>query len=122
MVGSIYFIEMPYSDFKQFKGRPVLVFRVIDKNDLLVLPLTTNLHRDGIVITNDDIVTGSLKKESVVIIPKITAIDSSLISEKNTIATLKDKTFEKILNDICQKFECAKHAILQENKGNKDVK
>jgi len=106
MVGSIYFIEMPYSDFKQFKGRPVLVFRVIDKNDLLVLPLTTNLHRDGIVITNDDIVTGSLKKESVVIIPKITAIDSSLISEKNAIATLKDRTFEKILNDICRKFEC----------------
>ena len=33
MVGGIYFIEMPYSDFKQSKGRAVLVFRVIDKND-----------------------------------------------------------------------------------------
>jgi len=48
MVGGIYFIEMPYSDFKQFKGRPVLVFKVIDKNDLLILPLTTNLNREGI--------------------------------------------------------------------------
>ena len=106
MVGSIYFIEMPYSDFKQFKGRPVLVFREIDKNDLLILPLTTNLHREGIVISNDDIQTGSLKKESVVIVPKITAIDASLISEKNIIATLKDVTFEKILREICEKFEC----------------
>ena len=105
MVGGIYFIEMPYSDFKQFKGRPVLVFRVIDKNDLLILPLTTNLKRDGI-ITNSDIETGSLKKESVVIVPKLTAIDSSLISDKNIIATLKDITFKKILKDICQKFEC----------------
>jgi mRNA-degrading endonuclease toxin of MazEF toxin-antitoxin module len=106
MVGSIYFVEMPYSDFKQFKGRPVLVFSVIDKNDVLVLPLTTNLHREGIVITNDDIETGSLKKESVVIVPKITAIDALLISERNSIATLKNKSFEKILKEICHKFEC----------------
>jgi mRNA-degrading endonuclease toxin of MazEF toxin-antitoxin module len=97
---------MPYSDFKQFKGRPVLVFSVIDKNDVLVLPLTTNLHREGIVITNDDIETGSLKKESVVIVPKITAIDALLISERNSIATLKNKSFEKILKEICHKFEC----------------
>lgn len=106
MVGGIYFIEMPYSDFKQFKGRPVLVFRMIDKNDVLVLPLTTNLHREGIVITNDDIETGSLKKESVVVVPKITAIDMSLILDNNSIATLKNKTFEKILKEICHKFEC----------------
>jgi hypothetical protein len=106
MVGSIYFIEMPYSDFKQFKGRPVLVFKVIDKNDLLVLPLTTNLRREGIVITNEDIKIGSLKKKSVVIVPKITAIDSSLISSNHHIATLKERTFEKVLKDICSKFEC----------------
>ena len=106
MVGGIYFIEMPYSDFKQFKGRPILVFRIIDKNDVLVLPLTTNLSREGFVITNEDIQTGFLKKESVVIVPKITAIDISLISEKNSIAMLKDKTFENILKEICRKFEC----------------
>jgi len=55
MVGSIYFVQMPYSDFKEFKGRPVLVFRHIDKSDVLVLPLTSNLKRDGIVISNKDI-------------------------------------------------------------------
>ena len=44
MVGTIYFIEMPYSDFKQFKGRPILVFRVIDKNDVLVLPESPDLQ------------------------------------------------------------------------------
>jgi hypothetical protein len=46
---------MPYSNFQEFKGRPILVFREIDKNDLLVLPLTTNLKREGIIITNSDI-------------------------------------------------------------------
>ena len=106
MVGSIYFIEMPYSDFREFKGRPVLVFREIDKSDVLVLPLTTNLNREGIVISNKDIAEGSLKKESVVIVPKITAIDSGLISQSRKIATLKEKTFAKVLQEICNKFEC----------------
>ena len=106
MVGSIYFIEMPYSNFRDFKGRPVLVFREIDKSDVLVLPLTTNLNREGIVISNKDIEKGSLKKESVVIVPKITAIDSSLIGESNLIATVKEKTFKKVLHEICNRFEC----------------
>jgi len=101
MVKTIYFIEMPYSDFKQFKGRPVLVFKVIDKNDVLILPLTSNLHREGIIINNNDIETGSLKKESVLIVPKITAIDASLISHKHRIATLKDEAFKKVLQEVC---------------------
>ncbi len=106
MVGSIYFIQMPYSDFREFKGRPVLVFRQIDKNDVLVLPLTTNLKREGVVINAKDIEQGSLKKESVVIVPKITAIDVNLISDTHKIATLKAKTFTKVLAEICSKFEC----------------
>jgi len=106
MVGSIYFIQMPYSDFREFKGRPVLVFREIDKSDVLVLPLTTNLKRAGILLTNKDIVSGSLKKDSVVIVPKITAIDSSLIRKSNLIARLKDTSFKNVLKEICNKFEC----------------
>lgn len=106
MVGSIYFIDMPYSDFKQFKARPVLVFRIIDKNDLLILPLTTNLKREGIIITKNDIEKGSLKKDSIVIIPKITAIDKSLITKQKHIATLKGSTFKTVLKEICTKFEC----------------
>lgn len=106
MVGSIYFIQMPYSDFREFKGRPVLVFKQIDKNDVLVLPLTTNLKREGVVITEKDIAEGTLKKESVVIVPKITALDANLIANSRKIATLKDKAFSKVLSEICSKFEC----------------
>jgi hypothetical protein len=106
MVGSIYFIMMPYSDFKDFKGRPVLVFKELGKEDVLVLPLTTNLSREGVVITKDDLKKGSIKKESVVIVPKLTAIDSSLIREDNFIARLKTKSFKKIHNEVCLGFEC----------------
>jgi mRNA-degrading endonuclease toxin of MazEF toxin-antitoxin module len=106
MVGSIYYINMPYSDFKHSKGRPVLALKYIDKNDLLILPLTTNLTRKGIRITNNDIEKGSLKKDSVIIVPKITAIDCSLISETQLIATLTENTFKKVLHSVCHELDC----------------
>ena len=97
---------MPYSDFKTAKGRPVLVFKTIDKNDLLVLPLTTNLEREGILINNNDISDGSLKKESVIIVPKLTAIDASLILGSRFIASLKEKSFDRVKSELCLKLEC----------------
>lgn len=106
MVGAIYFINMPYSDFSNYKGRPVLVFQLIDNNDILILPLTTNLNRNGFVLANNDIQAGNLKKKSVLIIPKITAIDKSLIQENKRIAVIKDEVFEIIKTSICEKINC----------------
>ncbi len=106
MVGHIYYIHMPYSDFKKVKARPVLVFKKIDKDDLLILPLTSNLKRDGIIITEDDIEDGSIKKDSVVIVPKLTAIDSSLIIGSKFIASLKQDSFEKVKSELCLRLEC----------------
>ncbi len=106
MVGGIYFIHMPYSDFKTFKGRPVLVFKTLDKSDLLVLPLTTNLKRKGIIITNDDLEEGNLKKDSIIIVPKLTAIDRSIILDEHKIALLKDEVYKKIKISLCQEFDC----------------
>ena len=97
---------MPYSDFSKVKGRPVLVFKEIDKSDLLILPLTSNLQRDGIIITSDDIEDGRIKKESVVIVPKLTAVDSSLIIGSKFIASLKKESFTKVKNQLCLKLEC----------------
>ena len=106
MVGDIYYINMPYSDFSKSKGRPVLVFQSISKDDFLILPLTSNLLREGIKITTEDIADGSLKKESVIIIPKLTAVDSSLIKDSKFIASLKVKSFNKIKKELCNKLAC----------------
>lgn len=106
MVGHIYFINMPYSDFTKSKGRPVLVYKQIDKNDVLILPLTSNLQRDGMLITDADIEDGSIKKKSVVIVPKLTAVDSSLIIGSKFIASLKKESFVKVKNSLCEKLEC----------------
>lgn len=106
MVGHIYYISMPYSDFTKAKGRPVLVFKKIDKNDFLILPLTSNLSREGIVIGEDDIKDGRLKKESVVIVPKLTAVDSSLLIGSRFIASLKKESFSKVKHEICLRLNC----------------
>ncbi len=97
---------MPYSNFTKAKGRPVLVFHTISKNDVLVLPLTSNLKREGILITNADIKDGSLKKESVVVVPKLTAVDSELILGSKFIASLKDLSLQKIKKELCNQLEC----------------
>ena len=97
---------MPYSDFTNSKGRPVLVFKEIDKSDLLILPLTSNLQRDGIIITAEDIEDGRIKKESVVVVPKLTAVDSTLIVGSQFIASLKKESFAKVKNQLFLKLEC----------------
>ena len=106
MVGHIYYINMPYSDFTKSKGRPVLVFKRIDKNDFLVLPLTSNLDRDGIVLTSQDIQDGTLKKDSVIVVPKLTAVDATLILGSKFIASLKEESFMKIKKELCVKLGC----------------
>ena len=106
MVGHIYFIKMPYSDFTKAKGRPVLVFKSIDKSDFLVLPLTSNLSRDGILITENDIQDGKLKKDSVVIVPKLTAIDATLIVGSRFIASLKEDSFSRVKKELYLKLNC----------------
>ncbi len=106
MVGHIYFISMPYSDFTKVKARPVLVYKSIDKSDFLILPLTSNLQREGIILTSEDIQDGSLKKDSVVIVPKLTAVDSSLIIGSRFIASLKKESFIKIKKELCTRLDC----------------
>ena len=106
MVGNIYYITMPYSNFKQAKGRPVLCFSAISNNDYLILPLTSNLQREGILITNDDIKDGNLKKESIIIVPKLTAVDGELILGSRFIATLKEESFAKIHKELCKELSC----------------
>jgi mRNA-degrading endonuclease toxin of MazEF toxin-antitoxin module len=105
MVGNIYFTKIPYSDFSQLKGRPILLFKELE-NDFLFLPLTSNLKRDGILLNINDLKSGSLKKESVVIVPKISAIDKKIILKSRLLATINNSKFTHITLRICKSLEC----------------
>ena len=58
------------------------------------------------MINNDDLKEGSLKKDSVVIVPKVTAVDSSMIVAEHKIAVLKDKVFQNVLDTLCAGLGC----------------
>jgi len=105
MVKSIYFIEIPYSNFEKIKGRPILIFKELE-NDYLFLPLTTNLSREGIILTNKDLIKGNLRKKSVVIVPKISAIDKKLVEHSKFIATIKNEKFLEIIKLLCNELNC----------------
>ena len=105
MVKNIYFVNIPYSNFTYFKARPVLVFKELE-NDFLFLPLTSNLKREGILLRNSDLIKGNLKKESVVVVPKITAIDKNIILKSRFLATLNDKKFDEIEIELCKALGC----------------
>ena len=107
MVKNIYFIEIPYSNFQKTKGRPILIFKELE-NDFLFLPLTSNLSRNGIILKNLDLSKGNLKKDSVVIVPKISAIDKNLIKNSRYIATVKNEKFLEILDIVCFELNCKK--------------
>ena len=109
MVGSIYFIEIPYSNFKEKKGRPILLFKELE-NDFLFLPLTSNLKREGIILTNSDLEKGSLKKDSVIIAPKISAIDKNLINFSKYLATIKKENLKEVEDIICIELNCKKES------------
>jgi mRNA-degrading endonuclease toxin of MazEF toxin-antitoxin module len=105
MVGDIYFVEIPYSDYSYIKGRPVLIFKSLE-NDYLFLPLTSNLKRAGILLKNTDLSKGVLKKDSVVVVPKISAIDKKLIFNTKFIAAIKIDKFNLIMKELCSSLEC----------------
>lgn len=111
MVGKIFFVKIPYSDFSYIKARPILIIKALE-NDFLFVPLTSNLERSGIVIGNHDLSSGHLKKESVVIVPKISAIDKRLGYKNRLIATLKSKKFQEVYSGICKSMECEQHERL----------
>lgn len=105
MVKSIYFTQISYSDFTQFKGRPILIFKEL-QNDYLYMPITSNLQRKGAVLTNDDMQSGEMRKKSVVIVPKISAIDKKNIIESRLIGTIKESKFNQIQSVFCKEIGC----------------
>jgi hypothetical protein len=105
MVGKIYFTEIVYTNFKESKGRPIILIKELE-NDYLFLPLTSNLNKNGILINNEDLSDGLLRKKSVIAIPKISAIDKNLINDAKYLATIKDNKFKEIISKICNSFGC----------------
>ena len=103
MVKSIYLAKIYFTDLKDYKIRPILVIKEIE-NDCICLPLTTNLAQKGIVLTNNDLTEGILRKDLVVIVPKNFTLHKSIFLKY--IGKIKEKKFKEIIEIFCKKIDC----------------
>jgi len=102
--------EFYFSDLKQSKNRPVIVFKDnLPHNDFIAIPISSNiekLYEDEIIIDNDDFQSGSIPQISKVMIRKTFVVSKKIIIKK--YGTIKQQNFEKYKNKFCEYFECNK--------------
>lgn len=105
MVGKIYLSKIYFTDLSGFKVRPVLIVKEYKDEDVLYLPLTTNMNLGGIAISDNDLKNGTLRKNSVAIIPKVSIIHKDFLIKE--IGVLKHGVLQKIQYALCKSMGCA---------------
>jgi len=103
MVGDIYLAEIYFTDLSECKIRPVLILKILG-DDVICLPLTTNMKASGVVIKNSDLSNGKLKKESIVVVPKNITLHKSIL--RKYIATIDKNLFQRIQDIFCKEIGC----------------
>ncbi len=100
MVGKIYLANIYFTDASFAKVRPVLLLKNNSFNDILYLPLTSNVNTKGIRIDNTNLEKGNLPKASIVVYEKIGVIATSLLLKE--IATLNPQTYQCVIDELIQ--------------------
>lgn len=101
-------LSFPFSDFKSRKVRPVIVvsndFYNRKSEDLIVVPVTTNLSLKeySILLTNADLESGKLIKDSKIKVDRILSISKSLIRMR--IGRVKKGILEKVKEELLKLF------------------
>jgi mRNA interferase MazF len=100
--------EFFFSDLKQYKMRPVVVFKTnLPFDDFVGIPISsqlTNLNDDEILIEQSDFIDGLLPKRSKVIVRKTFVISSRVIVKK--YGTLSEACFNRLFRTFCTYFQC----------------
>ena len=103
MVGKIYLAKIYFTDLSQYKIRPILVIKEMGE-DTICLQLTSQLKDSKLKVSNADLIEGSLKKESLVIVPKNFTLHKSILFKY--IATINDNKFKEVYKNFCNELEC----------------
>jgi len=103
MVGKIYLAKIYFTDLSEYKIRPVLVIKQLDE-DYICLQLTSQIKKQKIIITDDDLSDGSLRKESFIVVPKNFTLHKSILFKY--IATIKEEIVSNIFKLFCDEIGC----------------
>lgn len=105
MVGEIHLAKIYFTDLSAYKIRPVLIIKVLDE-DCICLQISSVIKHDRLLLTNDDLTDGALKKESMVIVPKNFTLHKSILSKY--IGKITDELFTKVFTQFCKDIGCNK--------------
>ena len=103
MVGDIYLAKIFFTDLSEYKIRPVLVIKEMG-DDCICLQLISNLKQNRLIVSNNDLSNGSLKKDSLVVVPKNFTLHKSILIRY--LATIKETKLIEIKKLFCQEIEC----------------
>ncbi len=105
MVGEIYLAKIFFTDLSSYKIRPVLVIKQVGE-DCICLQLSSQIKSERIKISNNDLVDGSLKKDSVIVVPKNFTLHSSVLTKY--IGKINNNTLNIIYEKFCVQIGCAR--------------
>lgn len=98
MVEEIHLAKIYFTDASSAKIRPILLLKINSFNDILYMPLTSNLTVDGISISPADLQDGYLPKTSIIVYEKISVISPHLLIKKSGIPEVN--IFKKVVNKL----------------------
>jgi len=102
--------EFYFSDSKQSKNRPVLVFKDnLPHNDFIAIPISSkiqNMQDDEAIIGSADFMDGGIIKTSKLMIRKTFVVSKDVVLKR--YGTLRKESFEKYQELFCNYFHCSK--------------
>ena len=97
-----------FSDLKQSKDRPVLVFKDnLPHNDFIAIPISSkihNLHEDEVIIEEIDFSQGNLPVKSKLMIRKTFVVSKDIVLKK--YGTLTKESYRNNHQIFCNYFGC----------------
>ncbi|SHO80713.1 hypothetical protein MNB_SV-15-316 [hydrothermal vent metagenome] len=105
MVNKIYLAQIYFTDLSAYKIRPILVIKELD-NDCICLQLTSQYRDNRIKLTNDDLIDGILKTDSLIIVPKNFTLHKTVL--KRYIGEIKREKAVDIYKNFCKEIGCNK--------------
>ena len=103
MVGNIYLAKIYFTDLSEYKIRPILVIKEL-KEDCICLQLTSQIDNQQLLVTVKDLTSGSLKKDSLVVIPKNFTLHKSILFKY--LATINKNLLSKVYKLFCKEIGC----------------
>lgn len=103
MVGEIYLANINFTNAASSKVRPVLLIKANSFNDMVYLPLTTNISTPGYKIDNQSLREGFLPQSSIVVIEKPGVISLSLLIRK--IGKVESGIYKIIIKELVDFLE-----------------